>query len=180
MEIFHTKEKAKGPSSGGWQAERFHTGFVFSSNTTISSGSRVILKGCLELQIARATKERKSPREQAMFGSVPKPSHRQLANFGSSCLSCKHQPCEGLCSNPKICQRQHLISASQIEGKRDPQDQTRLLGKPLCGESLRLQAPVRQPAGCLKVGAFCLMIMGCWRVPNAERAWQHLAPLTQI
>ena len=68
------------------------TGICNSAYFTIPLGSRIILKGHLGLQTARATKGGKSPWEQASFGSVPKPSHRQLASFGSSCLSRKHEP----------------------------------------------------------------------------------------
>lgn len=91
--ILNSKERERGHGGEGRQAVRVCPGSVFSSDAT-SFGSRVVLKGHLELQTSRTTKERKGPREEGAFGSVLKPRHSQLACFGSSCLCRQPQPCQ--------------------------------------------------------------------------------------
>lgn len=97
------------------------------SRALLPPGAQSSSKGILNGKQPEPQRGREGPREEGTFGSVPKPHRCQLANFGSSCLSCHPQPCQGLCSNPEICQRWCGIAASQAEGKRDPKDQIRSL-----------------------------------------------------
>lgn len=102
-------------------------------------GAELSSKGILNCKQPEPQREEKAPGNKPRLD--PSPS-RVIASWPvlvppASARSMS----QGLCSDPKICQRQRLIPASREEGKRDPQDQTRLLGKPLCVGNTSGQAP---------------------------------------
>ena len=121
--ILNSKEKERARGDGGQQAVRLCPG----SRVLLPPGAQSPSKGISNCKQSEPQRRREGPREESTFGSVPKPRRCQLANFVSSCLSCHHQPCQGLCRNPEICQRWCRMAASQAEGKRDPKVQTRRL-----------------------------------------------------
>lgn len=118
-------------------------------------GHRILLKGHLEFQTARETKERRAQRMKVPLDLVQKPCHPQLPDC-FFCLGCQPGPCQGWLGNVEICQRWHMDATSGFQSSGERKRPMRSNTKPLKYG----QVPESQALGCFHQGALCFQILG--------------------